>query len=55
MALLQAGAGIVHGSVADQEFEETEIKFQPMLAALNGSPKDVENAKVRETAANCER
>ena len=36
-AFLYAGAGIVRGSDPDQEFEETEIKFQPMLAALGSN------------------
>jgi menaquinone-specific isochorismate synthase len=36
-AILYAGAGIVAGSEPDREFEETEMKFQPLLAALSGS------------------
>ncbi len=33
---LFAGAGIVAGSVPEQEWEETRIKFQPILQALAG-------------------
>ena len=33
-ATLFAGAGIVEGSDPEEEFEETELKFQPLLAAL---------------------
>jgi len=36
-AVLYAGAGIIEGSDPDQEFQETELKFQPLLAALGGS------------------
>ncbi len=36
-AFLYAGAGIVEGSDPEQEFIETELKFQPMLTALRGS------------------
>ncbi|MBI2850451.1 MAG: isochorismate synthase [Chloroflexi bacterium] len=36
-AFLYAGAGIVEGSDLEQEFIETELKFQPMLSALRGS------------------
>ena len=35
-ATLFAGSGIVEGSEPDMEFKETEMKFQPMLAALRG-------------------
>ncbi|MDO8442941.1 MAG: isochorismate synthase [bacterium] len=35
-AVLYAGAGIIDGSDPEQEFRETEMKFQPMLAALGG-------------------
>ncbi len=35
-ATLFAGSGIVGGSEPDMEFKETEMKFQPMLAALRG-------------------
>jgi menaquinone-specific isochorismate synthase len=35
-ATLFAGSGIVEGSEPDMEFKETELKFQPMLAALRG-------------------
>lgn len=35
-ALLFAGAGIVAGSDADAEWQETEIKLQPMRNALSG-------------------
>lgn len=31
-----AGCGVVQDSVADSEFEETNIKFKPMLSALGG-------------------
>ena len=33
-ATLYTGAGIVDGSDAAMEFEETEIKLRPMLGAL---------------------
>jgi menaquinone-specific isochorismate synthase len=36
-AYLYAGAGIVQGSDPDLEYAETEVKFQPMLAALTGN------------------
>ncbi len=36
-AVLYAGAGIVRGSDPDREFQETELKFQPLMAALTGS------------------
>ncbi|MBI3177009.1 MAG: isochorismate synthase, partial [Chloroflexi bacterium] len=36
-ATLFAGCGIVRGSDTDREFQETEMKFQPILDALNGS------------------
>lgn len=36
-AVLYAGCGIVQGSDADREFSETEMKFQPLIEALNGS------------------
>jgi menaquinone-specific isochorismate synthase len=32
---IYAGAGIVEGSNPENEWEETELKFQPMLEALN--------------------
>ncbi len=35
-AVLYAGAGIIDGSDPEQEFRETEMKFQPMLTALRG-------------------
>ena len=35
-AILYAGAGIVKGSDPEQEFQETELKFQPILSALHG-------------------
>lgn len=35
---LYAGAGIVSGSDPELEWEETRIKFEPMLRALEGSP-----------------
>jgi menaquinone-specific isochorismate synthase len=31
---LYAGAGIVAGSVPDQEWDETSLKFRPLLGAL---------------------
>jgi len=31
---VQAGAGIVADSMAEKEWEETELKFRPMLEAL---------------------
>ena len=36
-AILYAGAGIVEGSDPDREFQETELKFQPLMAALGRS------------------
>ena len=33
-ATLFAGSGIVEGSDVQREFEETELKFQPLLKAL---------------------
>ena len=39
-ATLFAGAGIVEGSDPDREFEETESKFQPLLAALGHYRED---------------
>ena len=36
-ATLFAGAGIVEGSDPDRDFEETELKFLPLLGALVGS------------------
>lgn len=38
-AWLFAGAGIVAGSQAQQEFQETALKFQPVLQALKGVTK----------------
>jgi len=35
-ATLFAGAGIVEGSDIRKEFQETELKFQPLLSALGG-------------------
>jgi menaquinone-specific isochorismate synthase len=32
---IYAGAGIVEGSISENEWKETELKFQPMLEALN--------------------
>ncbi|MCL2635087.1 MAG: isochorismate synthase [Betaproteobacteria bacterium] len=40
-AYLQAGAGIVAGSNADNELAETEAKFGTMLAALTATPRAV--------------
>lgn len=37
-AILYAGAGIVSGSDPDSEYEETEMKFRPLLAALAAQP-----------------
>tara|TARA_B100000315_G_scaffold84707_1_gene77621 strand:- start:10812 stop:12215 length:1404 start_codon:yes stop_codon:yes gene_type:complete len=36
-AILYAGAGIIEGSDPDREFQETELKFQPLMAALGRS------------------
>ena len=36
-AILYAGAGIVRGSDPEREFQETELKFQPLMVALSGS------------------
>jgi menaquinone-specific isochorismate synthase len=41
---LFAGAGIVQGSVPSMEWEETAIKFEPMLEALRGSGADLGGA-----------
>ena len=38
---LFAGAGIVEGSVPALEWEETGIKFEPMLDALRGAGADL--------------
>jgi menaquinone-specific isochorismate synthase len=38
---LFAGAGIVEGSVPELEWEETAIKFEPMLAAIAASGADL--------------
>jgi menaquinone-specific isochorismate synthase len=35
-ASIFAGCGVVEDSVAELEFEETNIKFKPMLSALGG-------------------
>lgn len=35
-AILQAGAGVVKGSDPEREFQETELKFQPLMAVLSG-------------------
>ncbi len=37
-ALLYAGAGIVDGSDPAKEWQETELKFKPLMDALTGSP-----------------
>lgn len=34
-AILYAGGGLVPGAIADHELDETELKFEPMLAALD--------------------
>jgi menaquinone-specific isochorismate synthase len=36
-AILYAGAGIVKGSDPEDEFRETELKFQPIMTALGVS------------------
>lgn len=36
-SMLYAGAGIVADSVPDKEWRETELKFKPLIDALNGS------------------
>ncbi|MGH2809490.1 MAG: isochorismate synthase [Actinomycetota bacterium] len=36
--LVYAGAGIVEGSSAEEEFEETELKLQAMVSALGAGP-----------------
>lgn len=41
---LFAGAGIVEGSVPELEWEETAIKFEPMLEALAASGADLSSA-----------
>ena len=35
-ASIFAGCGVVQDSIAELEFEETNIKFKPMLSALGG-------------------
>lgn len=42
-AELQAGAGIVAGSIAEQELAETEAKLGTLLAALGEAPADIRN------------
>ena len=41
-----AGAGIVEGSVPSLEWDETAIKFEPMLDALRGAGADLEKVTV---------
>lgn len=36
-AVLFAGCGIVKNSIPDKEYEETKVKFRPMLRALGGN------------------
>lgn len=51
---LFAGAGIVEGSVPSLEWEETGIKFEPMLEALRGGGADLDvrtSAAIRERAS----
>lgn len=45
---LFAGAGIVEGSVPALEWEETGIKFEPMLDALRGAGADLEPVAVSD-------
>jgi menaquinone-specific isochorismate synthase len=45
---LFAGAGIVEGSVPALEWEETGIKFEPMLDALRGAGADLGLATARD-------
>ena len=40
-ATLFAGCGIVKGSDAEAEFQETEIKFTPMLNVLEATTNDL--------------
>jgi menaquinone-specific isochorismate synthase len=35
--LLYAGAGIVADSVPEKEWQETELKFRPLMEALTGA------------------
>jgi menaquinone-specific isochorismate synthase len=56
---LFAGAGIVEGSVPALEWEETAIKFEPMLGALeesgvriDGSLAGAETGKIRDSVKN---
>lgn len=42
---LYAGAGIVPGSDAEKEWLETELKFQPMLAALGAGEQSIAAAE----------
>jgi isochorismate synthase EntC len=37
---LYAGAGIVSGSDAGREWDETRMKFEPMLRALEAAPTE---------------
>ena len=46
---LFAGAGIVEGSVPSLEWDETAIKFEPMLDALRGAGADLETVTVTDT------
>ena len=46
---LFAGAGIVEGSVPSLEWDETAIKFEPMLDALRGAGADLEKVTVTDT------
>lgn len=49
---LYAGAGIVEGSVPALEWEETGIKFRPMLEALESAGVGFETHDSAESAAN---
>jgi anthranilate synthase component 1 len=57
VASVQAGAGIVHDSIPEREWEETENKARALLMAIgrvrsaNGAPRDVERSQ-RERADN---
>mgnify|MGYP000303620883 CR=1 FL=1 len=39
-AVLFAGSGIVKGSNPESEWAETELKFKPLLSALNGDAEE---------------
>jgi menaquinone-specific isochorismate synthase len=48
---LFAGAGIVEGSVPALEWEETAIKFEPMLEALRACGLELEEEAVPGTSS----